>query len=194
MNIDLPKIYKNIFDDEYFNFIKNYLSEYKFPKNKNVDFYGSHRLLSFDGDKVLIEAHDKVTEYARDLFGNKDILPSYATYIRYFGHASQLKEHLDEGPSSFLLDVCLSYKTQWPIIVDNKEFSLEPNEGLAFYATKQPHYRPEFPDPEDNIVEILMFGFVEPDHIWWKINEKHRTNMIKRFLNQSPQNKNSVLE
>lgn len=184
MNESLPKVYKNIFDEDYFQYLKKYLNEYNFPSDQPLDYYGSHRLMSFDNDPVLIEAHNKTIDLAKNIFNNDRLLPSYATYIRYFGNKSELKNHLDEGPSTYLLNMCLSYKTQWPIVINGLEFNLEPNEAVAFYATKQHHYRPKFPDPSENIVEMVMFAFVDPDHFWWKVKEDHRNKAIKRFLFQ----------
>lgn len=191
MNPNLPKIYNDIFEDNYFNNLKKYLSAYDFGDNAKKDHYGSLRLMSLEGDEMLLNAQDKVYDIAKDIFLVDDIVPSYCTYARYFGNQPILSKHVDQAPTTYLLDVCLSYKTNWSIFVENKEFYVEENQGLAFYAGEQVHWRPDFPDPENNCVEVLMFGFISKDHIWWKIKEKERLGIVKRFLNTSPEyNKN----
>ena len=186
-----PTIYKNIFEEDYFNNLKKYLSDYKFDKNEIPDHYGSYRIHSFDGDVVLKDAELKLVDFARKIFENNEIIPSYCTYVRYKGNTPVLEKHKDEGPTSYLLDVCLGYNTQWPLIIENKEFLINENEGLGFCPTSQLHWRPNFPDSENNVVEMLMFGFVMPDHLWWKIKENERVGMIKRFL-KTPSLKNKV--
>jgi len=177
-----PKVLKNVFEEEYFQQIKKYLSEITFSENQKPDYYGSYRLHSFDGDPVLNECQEKITPMAKYIFGVEDILPSYCTYIRYKGASPILRKHKDEAPSQYLIDLSLGYKIQWPLIVEDEEFSLEENEALAFYATEQQHWRPPFPDKDDNVVEMLMFGFVKKDHRWWQIQEKERPGIVKRFL------------
>lgn len=186
MNKSLPQIYTNIFEKEYFDKLKKYLSEYDFGQDTPVDYYGSHRLLSLDGDPVLNDAHIKITEFAKEIFNDKNIIPTYCTYIRYFGKQAELKKHLDEGPAKYLIDLGLGYKTQWPIIVEDKEFIIDENEALAFYPKSQVHWRTDFPEPETNIVEMLMFSFEDSNNIWWKIKDSYRVDMIKRFLSQKP--------
>ncbi len=182
MNDRFPKVLKNVFEEEYFQQIKKYLSDITFSENQKPDYYGSYRLHSFEGDPVLNECQEKITPLAKDIFGVEDMAPSYCTYIRYKGASPILNKHKDEAPSQYLIDLSLGYKTQWPLIVEGEEFSLEENEALAFYATEQQHWRPAFPDKDDNIVEMLMFGFVKKDHRWWQIQEKERPGIVKRFL------------
>lgn len=186
INDSLPKIYENIFDENYFKYLKKYLNEYKFPEGQTPDYYGSYRLMSFDGDAVLLDAQNKITPKAKEIFKNDNILPSYCTYMRYLGDSPSVKMHVDNSPSTYLIDVCLGYNTQWPIYVKDKVFNIEENCGLAFYADTQKHGRPEFPDPDNNIVEMIMFGFTNPNHIWWKIKEEERGGIVKRFLAQDP--------
>jgi len=186
LNETLPKIYNDIFNTEYFQDIKRYFSGYKFPTNQNPDYYGSYRAHSFDGDEVLLEAQDRITKKAQEIFKNDKIIPSYSTYIRYTGKHPSVKMHIDNAPSTYLIDVCLGYRTQWPIYVENQVFNIEENSGLAFYANEQKHGRPDFSDPDNNLVEMIMFGFTNPDHIWWKIKEKERAGIVKRFLAQDP--------
>ena len=68
----------------------------------------------------------------------------------------------------YTLDVCLYQNVQWPLVVEDREFTLQENEALAFYGEEQEHWRPDFPVPTWNRVGMLFLHFAEPDHWFFK--------------------------
>lgn len=173
--IDLSntKVEKEIFDEEYFLFLKNYFMNHKILQSPEYHFYGSKRVDSFNDD-ILNQAHIKLTEKAKDLFKSKTLMPSYAVFSEYSGEQAYLDKHKDIGPCTYTIDLCLYQKTQWPIYIEDKEYNFTENEGIVFYPNHQDHWRGDFPDKENNKVGIILFSYVEPDHDWWKIPEKMR--------------------
>jgi hypothetical protein len=171
---------KNIFEKQYFDYLKEYFSSHKFLQDAKHDFYGSKRIDSFD-DIVLKESLESLTEKARVLFNSKTLIPTYAVFSEYSGKQAMLNDHKDVGPCTYTIDLCLYYKTPWPLIVEGESYTFLENEAVIFYANDQLHSKPPFPDPENNKVAILLFHFVEPDHKWWSINENMRSIMRKKF-------------
>jgi hypothetical protein len=153
-----PKVIKNIFDEPFFEYIKNYFINHPQIKNIPYDNYGSKRLDSFD-DIVILECLNKLTDFAREKFGQKDIVPTYGVFAEYSGINAQLDDHLDVGPCTYTLDIGLYHNTPWNLFIENKE---------------------SFPDPEINKVGILLLHWVNPDHPWLKYSPEVQKLIKKR--------------
>ena len=156
---------KDIFEQSYFDEIKNYFEGHSFLNNAQYDFYNSKRIDSFD-DPVLKSILDKLHEPAKKWFNNENLVPTYAIFSEYSGEQAHLNPHRDSGPCTYTLDIGLYHNTPWPLIIEGKEYSFLENEAIGFYANDQDHWKPEFPDPENNKVGIILVHYVNSDHLW----------------------------
>ena len=168
-----PCIEKNIFDQEYFEYLKKYFSNHDILKKDEYHYYGSKRVDSFN-DPVLKEVLDKLTDKAKEIFGSDTLMPTYAVFSEYSGSTPFLDEHVDVGPCTYTIDLSLYQNTSWPLYIEGKAYSWSDNEAIFFYANDQKHWKEEFPDKDNNKVGLIFLHYVEPDHWWWKIPESMR--------------------
>ncbi len=174
-----PKVVSNIFEEPFFEYIKNYFENHPQLKNISYDYYGSKRMDSFD-DSVILECLNKLTDFARHHFGKPDILPTYAVFSEYSSGAAQLDEHLDIGPCTYTIDLGLYQKTPWSLFIEGNEYIFDENEAVLFLANDQKHWKGPFPDPEFNKVGIMLLHWVDPDHPWLKLPREAQRVLRKR--------------
>jgi hypothetical protein len=62
--------------------------------------------------------------------------------------------------------MCVYQVEPWDLFVDDKPYTLYPNQALGYYGNDQLHWREKFPNPENNHVAMIFFHFAEPDH-WY---------------------------
>ena len=168
-----PCIEKNIFDQEYFEYLKDYFSNHEILKKDEYHYYGSKRVDSFN-DPVLKEVLEKLTDKAKEVFGSDTLMPTYAVFSEYSGSTPYLDEHKDVGPCTYTIDLSLYQNTQWPLYIEGKAYNWSDNEAIFFYANDQLHWKEEFPDKGNNKVGLIFLHYVEPDHWWWAVPEAMR--------------------
>lgn len=173
-----PVIKNDIFDQDYFNYIKDYFSNHDILKQDQYHYYGSKRVDSYT-DPVLKEIHERLMPMAKEIFGSDTLLPTYAIFSEYSGDAAYLDKHLDIGPCTYTIDICLYKGTDWPLFIEDKEYNWDPNEAIFFYPNNQLHWKEDFPDKDSNKVGLLFLHYVEPDHKWWEIPERMRPLLRK---------------
>lgn len=166
MNYDLqsfePKIIKNLFNEEDFNQISNSFKDYKtFPIEKEFSRYS----IDMVDRPILKKWSDKILPIARNIFNNQDIVPTYSLFTHYEGNASLFK-HKDKNACTYTIDMCVYQTEPWDLWVENKPYTLYPNEAIAYCGEDQMHWREKFPNPKSQKVAMIFFHFVEPDH-WW---------------------------
>jgi hypothetical protein len=128
---------------------------------------GFSRYVASDNDlKILKELANKIIPIARGIFNSKTLLPTYTLFSHYEGKEAKLWKHKDDNACTYTLDMCLYQVEPWDLWVDDKNYTLYPNQALAYYGNDQLHWREEFPNPENNHVAMIFFHFAEPDH-WW---------------------------
>jgi len=173
----------NVFSLEYFSELKN-----KIEYQKNNSILGYDKPLGrfyISNDNFFDEEKKRLTDIAKDIFKSKNLQPTYCLYSLYRGHRANLPYHIDDNACTYTIDLCVSYKTNWPIYVNNKEFILEENQALCYYGEDQYHWRNDFPDPAHNEVEMIFFHFAEPDHWFFtKGNEYKEKILIDRREHQ----------
>lgn len=120
------------------------------------------------GLPILSELSKKITEIARKTFNSPILLPTYTLFAHYEGQdpAPSLYKHKDNNACTYTLDMCVYQEEPWDLFVEDKAYTLYPNQALAYYGNDQLHWREEFPNPETNKVAMIFFHFAEPDH-WW---------------------------
>jgi len=159
-----PFILNNVFSEEKFLELKNRII---YKKNNSLLEYNSGLgRYSIPDEEFLSEEQLLLTNMAKSIFNSNSLVPTYCVYSMYHGTRANLPYHVDDNACTYTIDLCISYKTNWPIYINNKEFILEPNQAVCYYGEDQYHWRNKFPDPANNEVEMIFFHFAEPDH-WY---------------------------
>jgi len=133
------------------------------------EFFGRYGCSS-DLWRAIMPYFNRSVNVARDVFESPTLLPSYALACHYEGDLAELVKHKDNNACTYTIDLHLYSDTDWPLIVEGREYILKPNQALAFYGEEQEHWRPPFPNKEDNGVGAAFFHFVEPEH-WFFTGE-----------------------
>lgn len=160
------KIIKDVLPIFDFNYLKG-LVKAEHNKWDYNDFFGRY-YASHDDLKQIQPIVTKSVKKASEIFESETLKFTYALLTHYEGHEAKLLPHTDDNACTYTLDICLYQNTSWPIIVEGKEYYLNENEGLAFYGEVQEHWRPAFPDPDNNEVAMCFIHYAEPDHWFFK--------------------------
>jgi hypothetical protein len=179
MKVESPKILKNFLPQEDFFILKEELSNGLKTLETDSDF-GGRLLLGERELPILTEYANKILPKARAVFNSQTLLPSYTLFSHYESQDSFLMVHKDDNACTYTLDLCLYYKTPWPLVIEGVSYSLKENEALAFYGEDQVHWRPDFPNKNDNNHGAIFFHFVEPDH--WFFTKGPDYIKVKRGL------------
>ena len=117
---------------------------------------------------LLQEIAEKLIPTAREVFGSDTLLPTYTLFAHYEGQdpAPSLYKHKDDNACTYTLDMCVYQTEPWDLWVEDKNYTLYPNQALAYYGNDQMHWREEFPNPGLQHVAMIFFHFAEPDH-WY---------------------------
>lgn len=162
-NIIDPVILKNIFNDKDFFNLKS-LFENKVASFERQSGLGRY-VIADNSLPELKKYSEKLLPLARETFKSNTMIPTYSLFAHYNNDAS-LYFHKDDNACTYTLDMCIYQKTPWDIWIENKPYTLYPNEAVAFNGNDQLHGRKEFPDPENNHVAMIFFHYAEPDH-WY---------------------------
>jgi|TARA_B110000977_G_scaffold200985_1_gene293487 hypothetical protein len=128
------------------------------PYNGRVMFYT---------DTIEEAVGEKLLDIAREVFGDPTLKTSRASLVRYAWKESKLNLHIDEYAAKYTLDYILTQKTEtWPIYIEDEPYYLEENQAIAFVGSEVLHYRDYMPDPENNVVEIVLMHY-EPGDSWY---------------------------
>lgn len=169
----------NFFELDYFTLVQKYFYNHEILNNPEYHYYGSKRVDSFD-DTFLKDVLYKAMPIAKKWFGSETMVPTYGIFSEYSGEQAYLDKHKDAGPCTYTIDICLYQKTEWPLVIEDKEYVFGENEAIMFFANDQDHWRPEFPSPESNKVGILLLHYVEPDHKWLTLSDDVKKILRKR--------------
>jgi hypothetical protein len=123
---------------------------------------GFNRIISNSGRLYIYAEH--LLPIVRQVFGDDSIVPSYNCWARYSSAESRLPAHKDSNACTFTVDYCVQQHEPWPLYVEGTEYLLQENQSLLFMGEDQEHWRPEF--KPGNMVEMIFFHFVRPDH-WY---------------------------
>ena len=169
-----------VFKPHEFNDLKTRLEvmqeENVIPYEHGLGRYGLNA--TSDIESPLSEYHQLALERARSIF-TPTLQPTYCLWVNYHGFRARLPRHVDDNACTYTIDLCISYKTQWPIYIENEEFLLEPNQAACYYGEDQYHWRGNFPDPAHNQVQMIFFHFAEPDHWYFTKGQSHVQNVIR---------------
>jgi hypothetical protein len=138
------------------------------PKGLEFQKSFSRYIASDKSLSILSETADFLTPLARKLFSSETLMPTYTLFAHYEGDspAPSLYKHKDDNACTYTIDLCLYQTETWDLWVEDKPYTLHPNEALAYYGNDQLHWREEFPNPGNQVVAMIFFHFAEPTH-WW---------------------------
>ena len=105
---------------------------------------------------------------AKEIFQSDSLLPSYAFWARYLGKDAFLERHKDLNACTYTIDYCINQFIEWPIFIEGHEIILEPNQAVCFMGEDQEHWRGDW--IPGNVVDMMFFHYVEPDHWWYTGN------------------------
>ena len=130
---------------------------------------------------ILEEFTEKLIETARKVFNSSTLLPTYSLFAHYETDKARLWKHIDDNACTYTLDVCVYQNFPWDLWIDGKNYTLHPNQGLAYYGNDQEHWREQFPYPELQQVAMVFFHFAEPDH-WWFTKGQSYLSVIRKEM------------
>lgn len=129
---------------------------------------------------LLQEIAEKLVPIARETFGSDTLLHTYTLFAHYEGEdpAPSLYKHKDDNACTYTLDMCVYQTEPWDLWVEDKNYTLYPNQALAYYGNDQLHWREDFPNPGSQHVAMIFFHFAEPDH-WYFTKGPEYLNVIR---------------
>jgi hypothetical protein len=175
----LPQIIKNLFSDSDYNKLYSYL--FNKPKEQK-DYSPGFGRYAFN-DLLIDEYSNKILLKARQIFNSNTLLPSYSLFSHYEGKESSLYKHKDDNACTYTIDMCVYQNQPWDLWVEDKNYTLYPNEALAYYGNDQLHWRDSFPNSDSQYVAMIFFHFVEPDH-WWYTKGSDYINVIRNQITE----------
>jgi len=162
IEVKKPQIVEELFKKEDFDILKNHL----FSKKKEDRFYSKDFGRYSFYDSMVDEYALKITDFARNIFNSKTLIPSYSLFAHYEGQEAKLWKHVDDNACTYTIDMCVYQSEPWDLWVEDSPYSLKENQALAYYGNDQLHWREEFPNKDSQHVAMIFFHFVEPEH-WY---------------------------
>lgn len=169
-----PKIINSLFSSEDFLLLKNNLWNIEKTKNNYSELYGRY---TFEPE-ILKQYSEKIIPIAKQIFNSESLVSSYSLFSHYEGEKAKLRPHVDRNACTYTVDLCVYQNDPWDLWVEGKPYTLRENDALAYYGNDQIHWRKDFPNKESNVVAMVFFHFVEPDH--WYI--KHGKDYLTKHL------------
>jgi hypothetical protein len=177
-----PILIDSLLSPEDYTKLLEYLNN---PKSFEFDPGFSRYCIGDGGLPILGELANKLVGIAREIFNSKTLLPTYTLFAHYEGKnpSPSLFKHKDDNACTYTIDMCIYQTEPWDLWVDDKAYTLYPNQALAYYGNDQMHWREEFPNPETNHVAMIFFHFAEPDH-WWYTKGPGYLDVIRNHITE----------
>lgn len=174
-----------VFNHEDFNNLRSLFVNYK-----NFDYqHGFSRYVAADNSIPQMKDYaNRLIPMARYLFESSGLLPTYTLFSHYEGETASLYKHKDDNACTYTIDMCVYQKYPWDLWVENKGYTLHPNQALAYYGNDQLHWREEFTYPKENHVAMIFFHFAEPDH-WFFTKGPSYLSVIRKEITEEEWNK-----
>lgn len=171
-----PVVVCDILNDQEMSDLKNHLKDLQ-TITRDSDY---QRVLGAS-DYIDNLAIEKFSPIAKELFKDDSLKMTYSIYCKYDNPRSHLRRHRDDNACTYTLDYCVSAKTTWPMWVENKEYLVAQNAALVFLGEDQTHWREDFPDPRNNVVELLFFHFAPKDHWYFTKGPKYAKTVANKI-------------
>jgi hypothetical protein len=182
-----PLVLSKVFNDQEFSELKSLFPEER-VKSFEFDAGFSRYLASDDAVIELKDYSEKLIPIVRELTGSNTMMPTYTLFAHYEGPNAHLVHHKDDNACTYTVDMCVYQKEPWDLWVENKPYTLYPNQAAAFYGNDQEHWREEFPNKDTNHVAMVFFHFAEADH-WWFTKGRNYLDVIRGVITEEEWNK-----
>ncbi len=153
------KIYKNIFTEDEMNALYSVIDINQTERTSVISIYGQ-KAWFIDLPEII---KNKVLLLAKNIYKENLKLEeiSFARYSKEYGEFPVLTPHYDNTfkESRVTIDVQLKSSIDWPIVVQEKSFTLKDNEALTFSGTNQIHWREHKEFGKDDFIEMLFCHF-----------------------------------
>jgi hypothetical protein len=176
-----PKVLSNVFSTEDFLRLKNHFLNH--TQKNLIGFDENGRKLIGDTDTILKEYSEKLLPLVKDFFKTDSALPSYSLFAEYSDTNINLPKHKDANACTYTVDIVLYQKSPWGLWIEGVEYFAEENEAILFWGEDQEHWRNSL-ENNDNIVGVIFFHYVEPDH-WWFTEGPEYVKVIRERISKS---------
>ena len=142
------------------------------------------------------EINEKIIKYCEEISGESNLKIEEYQFARYkkivdehgnIGHPS-LTPHYDETFSEprFTFDYQIKSNTDWPLVVEDKHFTLKDNQALTFSGTHQIHWRTKKMFRDDEFIDMIFFHLKKINSLPKSkdtnfIMEKKKAEYIKKY-------------
>lgn len=174
-----PMFIDQVFSKDDYNTLHKNLFELEKRKEWYDEGFGRYHYSS----QLISDYAEKLVPMARELFESPSLVTSYSLFSHYEGQNANLFKHKDDNACTYTIDMCVYQNQPWDLWVNNKSYTLEPNQALAYYGNEQEHWREKFPNPESQHVAMVFFHFVEPDH-WWVTKGPRYIDVIRKNITE----------
>jgi hypothetical protein len=182
-----PKLIENLLPEdsllEMQTFFKNNYKKFEYAEGFGRYVIGDKQIPNFD--KYI----EDLLPIARKSFGSSTLQHTYSLFAHYEGNSS-LYKHKDDNACTYTLDMCVYQNQPWDLYVEDKAYTLYPNQALAYYGNDQWHWREAFPNQETQHVAMIFFHFAEPDH-WYFTKGPSYLSVIRKEITEDEWIKNN---
>lgn len=178
-----PRVIDQVFSIENYNSLVSLFSN---PKSFEYQQGFSRYVVADNSIPELKDFANKLVDVAREVFDSKTLLPTYTLFSHYEGANPEpsLYKHKDDNACTYTIDMCLYQTEPWDLYVEDKAYTLFPNQALAYYGNDQMHWREKFPNPGNQHVAMIFFHFAEPDH-WFFTKGPSYLSVIRNEISES---------
>jgi hypothetical protein len=178
-----PQLIQELFSEEDYESLKSLFSD---PKSFEYQQGFSRYVIADNSLPDLNDFAKKLVSIARETFGSDHLLPTYTLFSHYEGAdpAPSLYKHKDDNACTYTIDMCLYQTEPWDLYVEDKAYTLFPNQALAYYGNDQMHWRESFPKPGNQHVAMIFFHFAEPDH-WFFTKGPSYLSVVRGEVSES---------
>lgn len=179
--ISEPVVIKSFFPDEMFSRVKKSVNDLNLGPD-GPSYY--HTMLGRWESPISFskDIEEFSLKKAREVFNDDTLLKAYFFVVRYQsinGCIPHLWEHVDQNGTQTTVDLTIENTAKWNLIVEEKEYEQNENEGIIFAGQQHTHARPAYPSRRSDVHTTVVFmHFTRPDH--W-IQKKTRGNDIGRY-------------
>ena len=136
------------------------------PLDKLLNQPWSGRVLFVAADVIPHELISKVTKYVNENH-KKDLVVEGVAFTRYSNKTGEprLAPHYDTGDAKLTVDYQLESNVQWPLVIEDKVFTLTDNSALVFRPSYEVHWRVPQLFTDDQYVDMIFFHYTsgEPE-------------------------------
>ena len=102
--------------------------------------------------------HKQLEDVASEIFG-EPVKASY-NYLSLYNENGVCPFHIDKPQCKYTIDYCIDQDQTWDIWVDDKNYTLKPNDALCYSGTDSPHFREKI---KGKYCWLVFFHFVPID-------------------------------